>query len=62
MKQKPVKHLADCNACFVPKDGHRVRDKSICQKCPAYNKCVAKKTDKIMGEVLRNINKLHIFK
>lgn len=62
MKPKPVKHLADCDICFVQdKDGFRTRVKSICKKCEAYPKCIASKTDRIMGEVLHSINELNIF-
>jgi len=62
MKHKPVKHLADCDICFVMNDdGYQIRVKAICKKCKAYPKCIASKTDRIMGEVLHSINKLKLY-
>jgi len=59
MKHKPVKHLADCDICFVVGDGgYRTRVIAICKKCEAYPKCVASQTDRVMGAALHSINKL----
>jgi len=62
IKHKPVKHLADCDICFVlGTDGYRTRNKTICKRCEAYPKCDASQTDRTMNAVLQRINKLHIY-
>lgn len=57
--RKPVKHLADCKHCWVTtKDGFKTRDNSICRKCPVYDKCVVKTTDKAMRKMLKRANRI----
>ena len=56
-KRTPVKHIADCKACWYPKDGFKTRKKSVCFNCSTYDKCVAKTMDKATIKALRTINK-----
>ncbi len=68
MKRKPVRHLGDCKICFTPKtviiDGKSIimqgRNKSICLRCPVYNRCIAKINDNAMKKAFHKINKLKI--
>ena len=61
MRQKPVKHLADCDiGIIIDANGFRIRDKSICKKCEAYKKCIASQTDRAMGAALHSINKIKL--